>query len=1162
MIRIRVPRSQPNYTDGRFPVKAIDAIGNASYSAFDPLLGVRLQSTDINGINTCQTFDAFGNQLSTTTRCGSATPVTTTMTRYEVSDPQLPLEKVVTVTRPPTGAASFVYADALGRSTVTRTRHFNGGFAETDTVFDVLGRVSSQSTPHLVGDFVYTSVPFYDALNRVTTLSQVLGPLNDFGGSSGVGLTTNDYSGGFSVATSHVVAGASPSLPPVTQTTTTTKNVAGKVVGVTDAIGTSTIYSYDSDGNLTDVSVGGQTLNHVVYDLRGRQTSSSDADLGGWSYTYDAFGDVLTQTDAKNQVTTMAYDQLGRMVTKTDAGGTAQWIYDTASGAGKGKVAFAIGEPDVNLNGSCVLPPSAAVSGGNRPVRSFQYTPFGDLDTTSECVDGEVFPTTYQYDALGRQSEIRYPPVGNSQLAVGYHYTSLGFLQYLTDNSVDYSVLWQVKTQNALGQVLDEQTGNGVETVSTRNPTNGWLLHSTATAHADGDNLIQWLDFAYDELGNLRSRERQDHVVDATSGELFTYDRLNRLLTAETKVAVTPFYDHTDSYTYDVLGNISLKNNNLYGYGTGCLAGGQIGPHTLCSVGGGTPFGYDANGNMTSSAGRSVNYNAANKPAMITSDPVPSQGNDQGITQFVYGADTNRVVQIAMAGSVTDRTVYIGGGNTGKSLYERTTRGNMKTHVDFIYSGYGNGGSAFAVRTIAEGGGATVDSYFHTDNLGSTMAISDGKGHIANASGPEADILGYDPWGARRNPDGQAAVPASFNLQVGHREYTAQETIPNAGLINMNGRVYDPIIGRFFSPDPNVQFAQNLQSYNRYSYVLNNPLSYGDPTGYFLGLSGIEWLDIGLTVASIAACTGPQAASCGLAFAIWTTAANVTAVALSGGSQNQIAATAILGGGFGALGGAFGFAAGEMAGDGIAGSLVGGAVSTAITATLGTVFSGGNLGENLLVAFAESAVATGASYALAQQVPVSDADAAAAEGQKRGSGGSLSPEDEKIVARIKAQSSGEGVSDALPLSHADRVKVDAMIASGNMNEAIEYLRVTYGLRQGGTVAVQTDDGLYSRGRITIGKTGYSWKGDVSAEWLYSTLSHENVHVAQEMYGRLFQGQQHELNEIEAYAHDLRSARAYGLNQAQVTDLAGRLIQHYNLLQRPELALSGQWKIVH
>ncbi|WP_419619689.1 RHS repeat-associated core domain-containing protein, partial [Thiolapillus sp.] len=65
------------------------------------------------------------------------------------------------------------------------------------------------------------------------------------------------------------------------------------------------------------------------------------------------------------------------------------------------------------------------------------------------------------------------------------------------------------------------------------------------------------------------------------------------------------------------------------------------------------------------------------------------------------------------------------------------------------------------------------------------------------------------------------------------RGFTGHEHLDDLGLIHMNGRVYDPDLGRFLSADSIVQFPNNSQSYNRYSYVLNNPLSYTDPSGHF-----------------------------------------------------------------------------------------------------------------------------------------------------------------------------------------------------------------------------------------------------------------------------------------------------------------------------------------
>ena len=94
--------------------------------------------------------------------------------------------------------------------------------------------------------------------------------------------------------------------------------------------------------------------------------------------------------------------------------------------------------------------------------------------------------------------------------------------------------------------------------------------------------------------------------------------------------------------------------------------------------------------------------------------------------------------------------------------------------------------------------------------------------------------MAYDAWGALRNPStGEAYAPdAQPELLLG-RGYTGHEHLPEFGLVNMNARLYDPALGRFLNPDPEVQLPDNTQSYNRYTYCLNNPLRYADPTGMF-----------------------------------------------------------------------------------------------------------------------------------------------------------------------------------------------------------------------------------------------------------------------------------------------------------------------------------------
>ena len=123
--------------------------------------------------------------------------------------------------------------------------------------------------------------------------------------------------------------------------------------------------------------------------------------------------------------------------------------------------------------------------------------------------------------------------------------------------------------------------------------------------------------------------------------------------------------------------------------------------------------------------------------------------------------------------------------------------------------------------------------YLLTDHLGSLAGIVNDQGVIEQS-------FSFDAWGQRRHPD-EATVLARLALSSalhGHttpRGYTGHEMLDAVGLIHMNGRIYDPGLGRFLQADPVIQFPHYTQGQNRYSYVLNNPLTYTDPTGYFIG---------------------------------------------------------------------------------------------------------------------------------------------------------------------------------------------------------------------------------------------------------------------------------------------------------------------------------------
>ena len=798
-----------------------------------------LQKTGPNGISACYAIDAVGNQISETDHCDSpGASFTTSTVRYRTTSSDPAGAAVVAVRQEPNGGEHFVYSDVLGREIGTLSRDFDGFFVQTTTNYNHLGQVLNKSKPFAHGSNIQFFTGYqYDGLSRTIDVLDDEGVINGLVGSP-EGLHTTIAFSGPSITTAVGVRG-------VMQTRTETKNALGKVVAVQDNGGATIRFSFNADGNLIGVQsppVNNESnITVYSYDARGRKYIVNDPDVGNWVYTFDAFDDIIQMVDDSGEPIKKSYDALGRLTSKTDpSGDVSQWFYDVAPGAGVGKIAAMIGAPDARLNGPCAAPSYVTSStDGNRAIRTWSYTQFGQVEEVQDCIDGETFATDYQYDNIDRQSVVTYPQVDGSRLSIGYHYTAPGDLQYV-DDATTGQVYWVATQMNQLGQVTAEYTANGVQTSKNRNDSTGWLMGSTSIAHADNETTIQDLTYGYDEVGRSRVPVQVNGADQTFADEAFTYDSLNRLSTSQ----------HHNRRRIHAIGVVLLRQPREHheqewaaSTPTRAAAGwvpANPGPHTLCSTSDGALFNYDNHGNMTSGKDRLLTFNSDDKVIHVENDPKVSLGNDTGAADFIYGADQNRVVQIATSPSSQDpsRTVYVGLGGNGKSLYERTTTGGTVQHVHYIYASGAHGGNAFALRVVTDeaGSSSTATKYYHYDHLGSVTAMSDEVGHVITPQwgGADATEVDYDPWGARRNPDSTFADVATFDLPVGHRGFTGHETIPNVELVNMNGRVYDPALGRFLSPDPNIQTESDLQSYNRYSYVQNNPLRYTDPTGYFL----------------------------------------------------------------------------------------------------------------------------------------------------------------------------------------------------------------------------------------------------------------------------------------------------------------------------------------
>ncbi len=230
-------------------------------------------------------------------------------------------------------------------------------------------------------------------------------------------------------------------------------------------------------------------------------------------------------------------------------------------------------------------------------------------------------------------------------------------------------------------------------------------------------------------------------------------------------------------------------------------------PHAVTRVdGSSTGYAYDANGEMTQDADRSLSWTAFGKAGTIT------KGNNR--IGFTYGPDDARYQKtLKVSGLTTESVTYLGAAEVLTVNYHTSIRRTL---------------ALADVSIIDTGGYGAKVLYPVTDHLGSVMAMSDGSGALARE-------MSYGPFGQRKTAGWSAYMTISAALTINETEtdrgYTGQEALDAVQLDDYNARLYDPRLGRFLSVDPLIGHPESTQGINPYSYVENNPLNKVDPTG-------------------------------------------------------------------------------------------------------------------------------------------------------------------------------------------------------------------------------------------------------------------------------------------------------------------------------------------
>lgn len=759
----------------------------------------------------------------------------------------------------------------------------------SDVVYDANGMQSMVSRPYFLAsgsssttgaNDVGVTAATYDELGRVTSnyiadQHATAGQAHAFGSSGSVAYGA--YGSQLAAVTTFSYVGlVTTTINDHGQQRIEERSVRGDMLRVTDTTGAQVSFLADAFGNVIKTTDALQNSINVVYDTLGRKLQMLDPDKGALLYCIDVLGQVKFEQTSNmrggNSIpacndtpapgpqvpaasltvgwTAMAYDQLGRLTQRRDPEFLSTWSFDQYA------------DGSTCNRGTGRLCEVTTSQGADK--KSFYDNAGRDLSDRTDVTSGPSFASAVSYDQTTGRLATKTFPTG---LQIGYNYTSRGFLASVALNTaatiqplpnaqgvtapctpstvctlVAGSLLWQAQSVDARGSLEQDIVGNGVVDRVAYEAASGRTRGVSAGAGSNTDVLNH--SYVWDSVNNLTARA--DGNGDGSSGavtETYGFDGLNRLTQYSVSAAAISSMNRTVTLQYNALGMLLYKSD-VGNYGYGVSGPGASHPHALVSLAGAqnSNFTPDFNGNITAATG-----NGKYTAMTYTSFDNVASTTGQGSLNYSWTYDENRarIKEVRVSGGNTRTTWYLNPDNVGGLGFESEIDSSPATQSNRHY--IVEAGKAIGVListgplpTLAVGqssptllGSITLVKveYWHKDHLGSLSATTDHLGQVTAR-------YAYDPFGKRRFTDGnydalgQVVSDWSPTLNAGTaRGFTGQEEMDDIGLVNLNGRIYDSSIGLFVQVDPIVSNVANLQAYDRYAYVNDNPLNATDPSG-------------------------------------------------------------------------------------------------------------------------------------------------------------------------------------------------------------------------------------------------------------------------------------------------------------------------------------------
>jgi RHS repeat-associated protein len=798
----RVTRIEWDPLDQTLISKVTNPLQQSEQTVYYAGLGMVHSRQDLNGLRVLTTRDRLGRIRRVTLPSGNFTEVS-----YDLSSPG-----ILRVTTRQTGGKVYrSYSDAWGSVIREEASRLHGRLATVARTFTRLGQLETQTLPAFddsPGPAPERYVNSYDNLGRIVVRTignkdptRPLGtpivsrdPSQDIERWSYDGLTTRYESPRGSASTTTVDGAGRVVRSAIIDPQSGTEIVArlnyrpfGLLEAITDPQGNRTVFEYDS---------------------RGRRVSVTDQSSRQTTFGVNAFGEVVSSSSAAGHSLRIVRDLLGRITEERHvrSGMTriATNVWDTAK-HGIGQLA------------------EATSTDGVKSV--YSYDVFGRPTVVHWEVPGannvkSSFDVTMEWDAFDRPSVLTYPVVGTRRLAVRYHYQPEGSL-YKIANDATGEEYWSLREQDATGATLTAVFGGDTTTTAfldSRKRLKYIETSSRITSPQARDVTIQRIAYDYGKGNLLRARHDVGPDTTTRASEDFAYDYLGHL---------TSWSVHQNcrrsvqEYGYDTLGNLKSirviegdgRTATLqYGPSLTSLNAGPCAPRELTERALSVEFQYDGDGRRVSGGGTTFEWNEFDLPRTISAG--------QLFVTYTYDSSHRRTTK--RVGTTLEKT-YIGG------LYERHVTPSSRLHV---FNVLGPAGVFAQIALDESSAGAIVaqQSSVHPDSLGSPDAVV-GQGAVSQRTK-------YEPFGQRRYP-WALATPVSVN-STSRIGFTGHEPEDEFGLINMTGRLYDPGTMRFLTPDPIIQSAGDARALNRYSYAMNNPINFTDPTGFYCGALCID----------------------------------------------------------------------------------------------------------------------------------------------------------------------------------------------------------------------------------------------------------------------------------------------------------------------------------